>query len=110
MKYQSAFLTAIISLTWILATNINIETCFAANATGTTIEQANAAGLQVASAEAGAHVEDRSNHSSSSAFARFEPLLLLLLGSTLFLLGTAINLMLSKRIKGKSIQAVTSNK
>jgi len=43
----------------------------------------------------------------SAASLRVEPLLLLLLGSTLFAVGTAIKLVLSRKITPKSIAAVT---
>ena len=42
----------------------------------------------------------------SAASLRVEPLLLLLLGSTLFAVGTAIKLVLSRKITPKSIPAV----
>jgi len=44
---------------------------------------------------------------SSAASLRVEPLLLLLLGSTLFAVGSAIKLVLSRKINSKSIAAVT---
>ena len=45
-----------------------------------------------------------------AASRRIEPLLLFLFGSALLLLGTAINLRLAKKLKRKSVQAMTGSK
>lgn len=47
---------------------------------------------------------------SPAPSVRVEPLLLLLLGSTLFSIGTAINLILSRKLSPKSIRTMTSSK
>ena len=109
MRDKSAFVT-ILFLIWILIASASIGIIFANTAADPALEQAKAANLQSASADSPAQGESKSNHSSTLGFMRFEPLLLLLLGSILFSSGTVINFMLSKRLKGKSIQAVTSNK
>jgi len=110
MRDKSAFIITASFLVWVLIVSASIGIVLAATSPSSVLEQAKATSLQGAHTDTPAHSEDKSNNHLLLGFTRFEPLLLLLLGSIMFSLGTVINLMLSKRKKDKSIQAVTSNK
>ncbi|HEY7910814.1 MAG TPA: hypothetical protein VIG62_02790 [Blastocatellia bacterium] len=73
------------------------------------VEQAAARNPHSASGQLPAQERTEAGHLSALTFASYEPLLLLLLGAILFSLGTLIKFMLSKRIRDKSLPAVTSN-
>ena len=74
------------------------------------IDQANAWNIQTAHASIPAQDKVETKLGLNSALARFEPLLLLLLGSILFSIGTATSLVLSRRLKSKPLQASPGSK
>jgi hypothetical protein len=73
------------------------------------VEQAAARNPQSSSDQLPAQEKPEAGHVTALAFANYEPLLLLLLGSILFSLGTVIKSRLSKRIRAKSLPAVHGN-
>jgi hypothetical protein len=73
------------------------------------VEQAAARNPQSSSDQLPAQEKTEAGRVSALAFASYEPLLLLLLGSILFSLGSVIKFLLSKKIRAKSLPAVTGN-
>ena len=90
--------------------NVRVEIVHANETSGDVVERAIAADLKSASNTIPAQDKAEPNQVSHYASPDLERLLLLLLGSTLFSLGTAINLVLSKRMKAKSLRSVASNR
>jgi len=81
------------------------------NAAGSSVlKEVTATSQQSASVPALAGDSARTQQVTQATSKRFEPLLLLLFGSTLLSVGTAINLMLARKLKRESAQAMTASK
>ena len=110
MRAKAAFTLIVLFILGMVVGKVRVEIVYANETTSNMTEQALAADLKSASNTIPA--QDKAEQSQVSPYAsqHLEPLLLLLLGSTLFSLGTAINLVLSKRMKAKALRSVASNR
>ncbi|HXG93223.1 MAG TPA: hypothetical protein VNN73_12785 [Blastocatellia bacterium] len=107
MGAKGALILTTVLFFCLLAGKARIATGFASgNGDSAAIRQANSSTLQNAPISTTAAQDNKeTKHVSLSASAHFEPLLLLLLGSALFSLGTVINLVISRKLKAKFAKA-----
>jgi hypothetical protein len=109
MNLKSAKTLAAFFLLCMFVISARIEVGHTNERSDSLAERAAAMNPQSSSDQLPAQEKTEAGHVSALTFASYEPLLLLLLGAILFSLGTLIKFMLSKRIRAKSLPAVTSN-
>jgi hypothetical protein len=109
MKAKGALTLIALFLFCILADRLRIESGHANNSSDSAVEQANAKNLQSSSIPVSAREKAETKRFSIFTAAHVEPLVLLLFGSTLLLLGTFINLMLSRRMRAKSMPGAAAS-
>jgi len=110
MRARAALTLIALFILCIIVGKMRVENVHANETSSNVIERAIAADLKSASNTIPAQDKAEPTQVSHYASPHLEPLLLLLLGSTLLALGTAINLVLSKRMKAKSLRSVASNR
>jgi hypothetical protein len=110
MKARRALTLVAFFLFCFLAVEARIETVLAIDQANGTIQHANSSTLPSAATPVSAQDKNEPKHISIFASTQFEPLLLLLLGSTLLSFGTAINLVISRRLKAKLIKQIIGDK
>jgi len=101
MMFKAAFILITFLFTFVTINELPKANTLASDQPDSMIAHANSTSSQTPTSLTSAQ------DTRSAASLRVEPLLLLLLGSTLFAIGTAIKLVLSRRITPKSIAAVT---
>ena len=101
MMFKTAFILITFLFSFVTINELRKSNTLASDHPDSMIAHANSTGSQNPASLPSAQ------DARSAASLRVEPLLLLLLGSTLFAVGTAIKLVLSRKITPKSIAAVT---